>query len=39
MSDTFGNFVVQKVLEKGNAKHKDILFQEMKGKIVELSNG
>lgn len=37
MSDAFGNFVIQKILEKGSNVHREELYKIMKGKIVALS--
>ena len=37
MKDAFGNFVIQKILEKGSPDQKETLYSFMKGKIIELS--
>ncbi len=37
MTDAFGNFVIQKILEKGQPNHKEEIYKIMKGNIVQLS--
>ena len=37
MVDVFGNYVVQKALRRGSAKHVDSIVSAMENKILELS--
>lgn len=37
MKDRFGNYVFQKIFEKGSEKQKKKLFDAIKGKIITLS--
>jgi hypothetical protein len=37
MKDRFGNYVFQKIFEKGTEKQKKRLFDAIKGKIYSLS--
>jgi len=37
MKDVFGNYVIQKILEKGAPKHKRELFEKIKGNVANLS--
>jgi len=37
MKDVFGNYVIQKMFEYGNASQRQSLFLELKGKVYNLS--
>eukprot|EP00961_Rhodomonas_salina_P261678 3536598-Rhodomonas_salina.1 len=36
-ADLFGNYVVQKFMERGTPEHRAMLAQAMQGKVLELS--
>jgi pumilio RNA-binding family len=37
IKDRFGNYVYQKIFERGNTEHKKAIFSLIRGHIVELS--
>lgn len=37
MSDVFGNYVIQKMFELGDAKQKALLAKKMEGNVIYLS--